>query len=191
MKTSIRSWEKLSGVIGILGMVLPVLDYWKCGWNFPPSISESYYLGAIVPFTLILGSIGVIFFCNEGFDVQDKWCNRVSGLTALGVISFPCDSSNHLFNLIPFPAIHYISAIILFLTFSYMCIFVFTQDRNGLGNTSNKRIRNILYVIFGIIILIGMVLAKLVNIYWGEVLMLEAFGFAYMVQGKLFTALRN
>lgn len=190
MEYCIRSWEKLSGVIGMLGMILPLLDCWKCGWKFPPSISESYYLGAIIPFTLVLGSIGIIFFCNDGFDNRDKWANRISGLAAIGVISFPCDSTNHLFN-IPFPIIHYMSAVLLFLTFSYMCIFVFTQVRSDKGYTSNKYNRNFIYIGCGSLILISLILAKLVNIYWSEVIMLEAFGVAYMVQGKLFTALRD
>src|ERR1035437_1552383 len=102
-----KSYYRLYRMIGYLGLLLIILDVWKCGWKIPPSISESYYLGAIVPFVVILGSMGIVFFCNLGFDWLDEVCNKISGLAAIGVISFPCDGKLGLF--------HYISAIALFI----------------------------------------------------------------------------
>lgn len=182
-----QSYQRLYGIIGVLGMILPFLDVWKCGWHIPPSISESYYLGAIVPFVLILGSLGIIFFCNNGFDERDTIANRISGICALGVISFPCDSPKLLFGHIPFPAIHYVSASLLFTVFTYMCWFVFTELRSPKGWTHNKDKRNLIYRFCGFAIIIGMVLtvAKVISIFWGEVIMLEAFGIAYLLQWKL------
>lgn len=171
-------------MIGILGILLPILDVWKCGWNVPPSISESYYLGAIVPFVVVMGALGIVFFCNEGFDIRDKWCNRISGIAALGVISFPCNSPKHLFGYIPFPDIHYASAVILFLTFAFMCLVAFPSMRSDCGWTKNKHIRNYLYRICGIAILIGMGVAFKYT-FWGEVIMISFFGPAYLIQGGI------
>ena len=177
------SYKSLYFMIGILGCLLPFLDVWKCNWHIPPSISESYYLGAIVPFVLILGSMGIIFFCNTGFNNLDKWCNRISGIAALGVISFPCDSKNKLFNLIQYPVIHYISAVILFSTFAFMCAFVFTNVRNENGYTRNKQWRNLIYRLCSISILTGMLISWKINIFWGEVMMIYSFVTAYLIQG--------
>ena len=183
----IMSYKMLYRMIGILGMALPFLDVWKCDCVVPPSISESYYLGAIVPFVLILGSLGLIFFCNEGFNNFDKWCNRISGVAAIGVISFPCESDDCV-ACIPYPCLHYASAIVLFITFFVMCFFVFTKIRspksciNG-KKTSRKKSRDLIYKVCGISILVGMAIV-FKNKFWGEVWMLESFGFAYFVQGK-------
>jgi hypothetical protein len=181
-----KSYQLLYGVIGVLGILLPILDVWKCGWVIPPSISESYYLGAIVPFVLILGSLGIIFFCNHGFDERDKWCNRISGLAALGVICFPCDSPKYIWHM-PFPAVHITSAIVFFTTCTYMCWFAFTNLRSAKGWTRTKDFRNIIYRFCGFAIIIGMVLTAtgVVSLYYGEVLMLESFGLAYLIQGKV------
>ena len=187
-----RSWEKLYLVLGVLGMILPILDVWKCSnskqqnWVIPPSISDSYYMGAIVPFVLILGSIGIVFFCNQGFNNngKDKWCNWISGLMALGVISFPCQSLKKLFGVVPFKAIHFGSATVMFLIFSFMCLRVFTKVRSDYGWTKQKHSRNFIYYTCGITILLGMAFC-IINIFWGEVIMLESFGIAYLVQGKI------
>ena len=177
------SFKTLYLMVGILGAILPFLDVWKCGWHFPPSISESYYLGAIVPFTCILFSMGVVFFCNTGFDDRDKWANRISGIAAIGVVSFPCDSPKRLFEFLPFPVMHYISAIVLFGTFAYMCLFVFTDVRSDVGYTRQKNMRNNIYRICGMIILFGMFYARFVNIFWGEVIDIYSFVAAYLIQG--------
>lgn len=191
-----KSYETLYAMIGFLGMILPVIDVWKCGWITPPSISESYYLGAIVPFTCILFSLGIIFFCNQGFDAIDTWANRISGAAAIGVVSFPCDGAN------PYPYIHYASAVVLFLTFAVMCI-IFTDKRSNsswgyktMTETElkpTKKRRNSIYIVCSTSITLGLcaVALKLVSIYWGEVWMLESFGFAYMVQGKVFKFLND
>lgn len=174
-------------MVGFLGMILPILDVWKCGWKIPPSISESYYLGSIVPFVLILGSLGIVFICNYGYDETDRVMNRISGFAALGVLCFPCNQ---------YPTLHYIYAIILFVSFALMCLFVFTGLRSpnsydlGYANIEvlrkNKKRRNIIYITCGILIMIGMCLIHFLKLFWCEVLMLESFGFAYLfVQGKL------
>ena len=178
------SFKTLYLMIGILGAILPFLDVWKCGWHVPPSISESYYLGAIVPFVVIMGSLGIVFFCNKGYDTVDGWCNRIAGIAALGVISFPCDSPKYLANIIPYPGVHYVSAVILFLTFAYMCIFVFTELRSDKGWTKQKHIRNIIYRICGVMILAGMGIAYK-NTFWGEAWMTEFFAIGYLLQGRV------
>ena len=176
------SFKNLYLAVGVLGSILPLLDVWKCGWHIPPSISESYYLGAIVPFTCVLFSLGVVFFFNKGFDIIDTLCNKLSGIAAIGVVSFPCDSPKFMF-----PVLHYVSAITLFLTFAFMSLFVFRRLRSPKGYTKNKNRRNIIYTLCGFSILLFMLLTglKVITIYWGEVLMLESFAVSYIVQGEI------
>lgn len=182
----IMSYKTLYRMVGILGMILPILDVWKSG-EVPPSISDSYYLGAVVPFVLILGSLGLILFCNTGFGPLDAWCNRISGVAAVAVLSFPCKCDDRFFG-VPYRIIHFTSATILFLTFAVMCLFVFTKIRSSRSATggqknANKRYRDLIYRVCGVLILVGMPIA-LKWTFWGEVWMLEAFGIAYLVQGK-------
>ena len=184
-----RSFERLYAMSGFLGMILPILDAWKYG-GIPPSISDSYYSPAIVVFTLILGALGITLYNNQGFDKLDKYCNRLAGIAAIGVISFPCNSPKLLLWFIPFPVIHYVSACILFLTFAIMC-FVFREVRSRKGETKQKNWRNTIYLLCAIFIIIGMAWAKFIQIYWGEVIALESFGIAYMVQGKVFSILND
>ena len=173
-----KSYYLLYRMIGYLGFALIVLDIWKCGWVIPTSISESYYLGAIVPFVVILGSMGIVFFCNKGFDWKDEVCNKIAGLAAIGVISFPCDSV--------YSKLHYISAIVLFCTFSFMCFFIFTGCRS-LGSERLKIIRNRIYVTCGFGILTGIGCFLLLHgknhIFWSEVIMIISFVIAYLIQG--------
>ena len=182
------SFKRLYLLVGILGALLPILDVWKCGWKIPPSISESYYLGAIVPFTCILFATGVIFFCNDGFDGRDKICNRISGVAAIGVVCFPCDSPKYLFWFIPFPAMHYISAAIFFGVLGYMSGFVFTRLRNRYkGWTNNKYYRNYIYILCSVCIYTCMILAatKVIPIVYAEWLMIWAYVIAYIIQGEI------
>ena len=172
-----KAYQFNYGLIGLLGLLLPFLDVWKCGGKIPSSISISYYQGAIAPFVLILGGLGLILFCNHGFDQVDKWCNRIAGLAALGVICFPCNGPGL------YPTIHYVSAVILFLTFAFMC-FVFTGIRSQRGTTRNKEIRNIIYKTCGVLILVGFPVAYRWT-FWGEVWMLYAYGIAYLIQAKI------
>ena len=181
-----KSYYALYRAIGYLGILLIPLDIWKCGWVIPPSTSQSYYLGAIVPFVVIIGSMGIIFFFNLGFDWRDEICNKISGLAAIGVISFPCESPKVLLGLIPYPTMHYASAILLFSTFAFMCFFVFTRYRST-GSDRLKAIRNRVYVTCGFGIVVGMVcfiiLKGKTHISWSEYLMIVSFVIAYLVQG--------
>lgn len=192
-----KSYFRQYAIDGLLGLLLPILVVWQCG-KVPSSISYSYYIGAAVPFVFVMGNLGVTFFCNHGFKGVtfllnrpftnvDKICNRITGLASLCVIFFPCNSPKYAFNCIPYPDIHYASAVLLFATFSFMCLFVFTQIRSSFGATKQKKMRNIIYRMFGVFILLAMIAIglKLVTVFWGEVAMLLGYGIPYLIQGKI------
>ena len=178
-KKSIDQSEQISfkdfyRMIGALGMLLPVFIFLRLGGHFPPSISQSYYTDAREFFTITMGSLGLFFIANKGYDTLDSICNKIAGIVAIIVPMFGCEGQ--------YSWLHFTAAVIFFWVLAFMCLFVFTQGESG---TPEKGLRNIVYISCGAVIILGMVLiAAVKNIAFGEIIMLEAFGFAYFVKGN-------
>jgi len=177
-----------SVLLGIFG-----IKYNEPGWWY--SISATYYASSKIAMIGVLFTTAVYFFIYNGYDVKDKICNRISSITALGVLLFPCSATTQTHvGLFCLPTsvsmvFHGISAGVLFASFAYNCIFLFTLGNSG---TSKKKIRNIIYRICGIVILLTMTLLGLHSILnWPEwcVILLEwviltSYAFAWFVKGE-------
>ena len=181
-------------IVGALLMAtLPILDTLKCHM-FPSSISYTYYLLGRDIFESMLMSVGIIFLVNSGYNNLDRLCNFIVFLSCTGVVSFPCNSPHVFLKSIPFANMHYLSAITLFSTFAFECLYVFRQLRGQEVWTRAKVIRNRIYLFSGIAIITGMVgivLCKLIipkfdqAIYVGEVWMIYASVVPFLTQGKI------
>ena len=86
--------RRLRCIIGWLGILLPwivVTLSLVFGYNFPDSISATYFVETcITPFMIILGAAGILLLTYNGYDVVDDILNTIAGVCALGVCLFPC-----------------------------------------------------------------------------------------------------
>ncbi len=152
---------RLRCMIGWLGIMLPWIVVMLIGY-FPPSISITWYANACTPFMIILGSAGILLMCYKGYDRVDDVLNTFAGVFGIGICIFPCWGPNHAASdlvgtfLLPTnvsDVAHYICAVMFFVILAYNSFFQFTKSSGDM--TRNKKIRNIIYRICGV----GMVLS--------------------------------
>lgn len=158
---------RLRTMIGWLGMFLAWIVVFLSlfyGFGFPPSISATYYYApCITPFMIILGAAGILLMCYRGYTKSDDIINTITGLAALSICLFPCGATTLAYVgtfMIPVAIsslIHNISAVIFFGLLAFNSIFLFTKS-NAVKMTKNKKIRNWIYRICGI----GMILSFLI-----------------------------
>jgi len=213
-RSLVISYLTLRKAIGILGMLLPVVlftGYFLLGQDcsFPPSISHFYYTDLGNLLIGVLCGVSLFLFCYKGYDQGDKIAARTAALFAFLVAMFPTNfgsyegmqcsrlvnGGNTVSNWI-----HYLSATILFSTFSFFCLVQFTKtDKRG-PLSAAKRMRNDIYVmcgwiIIGCIVCIGLVsfidpvyeqLKWIKPTFALEAIALFAFGFSWLIKGDTF-----
>src|SRR5574344_67558 len=181
------------------------LPYW---FN---SISATYFANDEILMIGLLFSTAVFFFSYAGYDWKDRVASIIQGITALGIIVFPCGekpiaavySNIGLFNLPTATSnlIHSISAIILFVTFGLNIMFLFTKTSGVM--TNKKKIRNTIYIVCACVIFLFSMFQVLASSVFSkffigipttminEFMMLEAFSFAWLVKGETFKNLND
>ena len=213
---SLVSYFRLRRIVGILGVALPiVLMVWGfalSGWslNLQNSISDYYSLRTRDALVGILFAIAWFLCTYKGYETMDDIAGYMACLFALGVAFFPNSGGNWE------RIVHFSSAAGLFLTLSFFSLFLFTKTEEspkGLRGTlsgfrfgvikssdpkkSQKRIRNKVYVVCGLVMLLCMVLAGLYYwlwkatsistikpVFWLESFMIWAFGISWFTKGE-------
>lgn len=200
--------------LGLLGLLLPWIVLILCavcgcaeplGHVCPDSISATYYFApTVTPFMIILGASGILLMCYRGYTWVDDLINILTGIFALCICLFPCSNPEmYLAGFIPnyvgtfqLPVvisgwIHNISAVLFFLLLAYNCLFLFTKSSGNM--TRNKKIRNIIYRICGIgmvVALLAIVVVAIFEIYsgtwWVEAIALMFFGIAFLTKADVF-----
>lgn len=158
---------RLRTMIGWLGMLLPWLVTLLIG-KIPSSISATYYTNACATFMIILGAASFLLISYKGYEKIDDIINTLAGICGLGICLFPCyaDLSRvGTFNLGPqlSNTIHTIFAIIFFVLLAYGSFFLFTKS--DVKVTGKKKIRNIIYRICGIGMIVSFGILLLPNFY--------------------------
>jgi hypothetical protein len=209
----------LRKIIGILGMVMPLLLfvflYLDNGLLFPlESISHYYFTRVSGIFVITLSLLAVFLIVYKGKDPIDFYVSLAAGTFAFLAVLFPtnnitnecCDpSKNYAVTRLPISDFrmyfHYTAAALFFICLSYICIFLFTKSNKKPNERgSQKIIRNRIYRISGIVILISILipfagfLEVIPKIYfktypitfWAETAAVECFGFAWLVKGEAF-----
>ena len=192
------SYLTLRRVLGLLGVVLPVLlALWGLALceciELQDSISDYYSLRTRDPFVGILFAIAWFLFAYRGYDFWDNIAGYLACLFALGVALFPNSSVDEWQRIV-----HFTSAVMLFLVLSYFSLFLFTKsDKPPEDRSHQKIIRNRIYVACGLvmlacIVLIGLYYAFLEDtavsdikpVFWLESLVLWTFGVSWFVKGQ-------
>ncbi len=214
MKTSsnalIMSYLSLRIVVGILGIILPIVLFigtrliFNCS-HVQESISAYYHTGMRDAFVGIISAIAVFLFTYKGYDRTDDIAGNCASVFAVGVGFFPSSYfglkttciQHHIDNGI-FDVLHLISAALLFLILAYFSFFLFTKTKGD--PTEQKLKRNLIYRVCGILILVCILaialyvlylrgrfpyLMNLRPIFWLESIALWAFGFSWLTKGEM------
>lgn len=180
--------------------------------NFPSwymSISETYWCNSGMLNIGLLFATSIFFFSYCGYDKKDRIVSLIEAISSMLIIVFPCDPHQAhitrvgLLNVNPaFSQImHSVFAAVLFIAYAYNITFLFTLSKGE--KTEKKVLRNIVYYTTGAIIWIGIVLQALfvLNLLKipatvpftmiNEIIMLIAFGGAYLVKSEAIAALND
>ncbi|MDI6800364.1 MAG: hypothetical protein QMD53_06890, partial [Actinomycetota bacterium] len=88
------SYKNLRRLIGILGMLLPLVCYLGgrlfSGLTLQRSISFYYYTNAGDLFVGLLVAVAMFMVTYQGYEVIDDVVSSVIGFMALGIAIFPC-----------------------------------------------------------------------------------------------------
>ncbi|MBR4679457.1 MAG: hypothetical protein IKO99_15860 [Bacteroidales bacterium] len=164
------------------------------------SISMTYYANSQICMIGVLFSMSVLFLSYVGYNASDRILTIISGLSALGIVVFPCGHDDilitGLFGLDCATSfkIHCICASVMFVSFAIMVGYNFRQGKDGEEGTPEKKVRNKIYSICAAVIIVFM-LNQVITAYFGcpgywtlinEAIMLWAFSFAWLVKAEFF-----
>lgn len=194
-------------LLGVLGIALPLMVYltaiWRPlsemerPWSLLASISGYYHTGAEAVFIGIVVALGIFLITYDGYNNPTGWkdrlASRIAGTGALLLAFYPTAVEGE------YPALgwwmtymgiaHFTGATVLFVSFAYMSYFLFPVTDKAL--TPEKRRRNVLHKVCGIVIVCCLIWAGIASfvlnapIFWPESIMLLAFGVSWLVKGKV------
>ncbi len=196
------SYLTLRKAVGIIGFALPfVLAFGKMlsqGGGVQSSISGYYYTDMRNIFVGSLCAIGVFLLSCKGYDRRDKIAGYLACVFAIGVALFPTTpytGATPLDKLIG--KLHWSFAALLFLTFAYFSLRLFTQTAPDKMPTRRKFQRNTVYRVCGYIILacifflaivalpsVKALVEQLSPVFWLESLAIIAFGVSWLTKGE-------
>ncbi|MGB5473941.1 MAG: hypothetical protein WBQ78_10740 [Gammaproteobacteria bacterium] len=198
-------------LIGYIGLLLPLILIFMAvvrdgvaQWRSLESISAYYYTGAVAAFVGMLVALALFLFTYRGYSNRYYWADRaassIAAVAALGVAIFPTaapDGVPVLFWWSPLTGIlHYVFAIILFVMFAVFALWLFRIRPAGEEVTPDKRWRNRVYLLCGILIVASIVWAGVAgkngrSIFWPESAALIAFAVSWLVKGYAHTTIAN
>ena len=200
--------KRVRNICGLLGMLLPFLAIFSVLMieNHPEgglnSISATYYLSPAL--AGVLTSASIVLMCYDGYSKLDSVITTVAGVFGIGIVLFPCTvgfvDGNVGFFQLPMSVsntIHCTCASVFFCLLAFNSFFLFTRTDDFDGMTDRKRLRNIVYRICAVGMLIFMIFQVLsvtvldvpgyctmIN----ETAMLFFFGLSWLTKGGVFLA---
>lgn len=228
----IISGRVLLGLIGLLAFLVPVLLFFvsiiidDCN-EIQSTISAYYHTGARDAMVGIICALSFAFFAYKGYRddksvLNDSLFGTMAAIFALGVAFFPTSIDANesstcvaVFDNRIYGIVHYVSAILLFFTLAYFCIFQFTKINSNTycfskwdSLTKKKKSVNRFYIACGVIILFCIAMAGLYflideessfkksitqykPIFWLETIMLWSFAAGWLRKSKFFGVYNN
>jgi hypothetical protein len=165
-------------------------------WRSLDSISAYYYTGAVAAFVGMLVTIALFLFTYRGYKNKYHWADRAAAITAgvaaLGVAFFPTKAPAGVPALLWWSErigkLHYLSAVVLFTMFAVFALWLFRINPSGKQAPDDKRWRNIVYLVCGIVIVASIIWAGIARlkgrpIFLPESVALVAFAVSWLVKG--------
>jgi succinate dehydrogenase hydrophobic anchor subunit len=221
----LRNGDALRRLVGMLGMLLPLLlpaALWLDSGRTAPleSISHYYFTRVSSILVIILSLMAIFLLVYKGFKPVDFYLSSLAGISALCIILFPttnlpgCCYNCVLTNGVAVTwlkqsdlrtTFHYISAGIFLLLLAIMLFFLFTRLDRPVNERKHKKLRNHIYRICAVVMLLSILVIFLQFIgfglvsdavynashltFWMEAVAVESFGIGWMVKGN--TVLRG
>lgn len=194
--------------IGMLGMSLPgvmLLGSVMIGdcHTIQGSVSEYYFTAMTTVLQAMLCSTALLHLSYRGYDRHDSIVNTLAGISCFGIALFPTSGADvtcplwHLEEHALRSSLHFLCAATFFFCVAYICLFLFPKTGGDL--TKEKKVRNTVYRVSGVVILLAMLLMFLVGrvdwmkeawalyqpIFWLEWVALVAYGISWLTKGKV------
>lgn len=216
---ALKNQNTLRRFVGILGILLPFLVclFLQLTNNFDlllPSLSHYYFTRAGSIFEIVVSLLAIFLLIYKGEEFIDFILSVIAGVSALLMLIFPTGNLkgyNHstqyddvavtCFLQSDFrPKFHYGCAALFLLCLAAMALFLFTKSSHAPKfRTKNKKRRNRIYRVCGILMLLALITAFLGFLgvihddfyeahyltFWMEFVAIESFGIAWMVKGEL------
>jgi hypothetical protein len=183
-------------VLPILLILIAVARDGMERWRGLESISAYYYTGAVAAFVGMLVALALFLFTYRGYKNKynwaDRWAGRAAAGAALVIAFFPTRAPVGVPPLSWWTprtdVIHHVAAAVLFTIFAVFALWLFRFTADGEQPTADKRWRNRVYLICGIVIVgcIGWAgLNRLTGraIFLPESIALVAFSVSWLVKG--------
>ena len=209
-RSLVISYMALRKWVGSLGILLPFVViagsriFDQCT-QYQPSISHYYYTIMGNYFAGTLCAVALFLFSYKGYDRVDNITGNLAAVFAILVAFFPTDAdsgslcqfiSTSRVNSVSY--IHYTAAALLFSSFAFFSLFLFTKSADKKYKTPRKKIRNHIYILCGIIILACIILLGVCHLLENSLVALEkykpvlvlesialvAFGISWIIKGE-------
>jgi len=195
MRGTTEAYIAYRRLIGAIGILLPFILLMGAGLR--QSLSAYYYTNMEDIFSGALIIIGVFLIIYSIYSIWDNVVTTIAGASAILAALFPAENDN--LKWVSFLKIspelsgilHMIFSALLFILIAVMSLFLFTKTSGFM--TTKKKIRNLIYRISGIIILLLLVALGIMNgfkldwgdfTYYSETVMLLAFGISWFIKGE-------
>lgn len=211
MKNQLFQRRILAILSGLMAPSCIFFGIFARGQNLPnwyASISSTYYANHKIFFIGILFATAVFYFSYKGYDWKDRVLTIVQGIGVVGIILFPCytEGAPAYVGLFSLPIkishiIHCCFTALYFFGFGFHITFLFPLSNGNM--TSQKKKRNRIYRVCGIIIFTFMIIQAFTSTifrpffgnfpttWFNEFIMLSAFCLAWLVKGEAFTFLND
>jgi uncharacterized membrane protein len=139
--------------------------------------------------------IGAFLLAYHGYDLWDSLFTNAAGIGAIGVALFPTPPSHPSFRATIVGYFHFAFGTVMFIALIVMALWLFRKTGPG-GRTRRKQIRDRVYLICGIVMLVSLALAGIVSlpfasglnslnpVFWLETAAIVAFGVSWLVKGQ-------
>jgi hypothetical protein len=192
------SYLTLRKLVGLLGIsLIPILVFGSFILDdtkqIQVSVSAYYHTSMRNALVGIVCGISLFLLSYHGYTWKDSLASKLAGLFALGIAFFPTSATDDKGDIIS--KLHYITSGIFFVILSYMSIFLFTKSSGNM--TPEKKIRNRIYRVSGIIMIISVIGIPIDSIpaihdriaFLKPTLILEtsaltSFGFSWLTKGE-------
>lgn len=200
MKNTEFMYKRIRNVCGLLGMLLPWIALFSASlvankpseWFY--SISATYYLTPAL--AMVLTAASIVLMCYDGYEFIDNLVTTSSGVFGLLVVLFPCNTA-FIEGRVGFfqvdvalsNIIHCISAGVFFALLAVNSLFLFTKTEDTQVMTDKKKVRNVIYRVCGIGMLVFGIVQSFIAFLppWmtmvNEIFMLQFFGVSWLVKG--------
>jgi hypothetical protein len=196
----IISYLTLRQAVGYVGLLLP---YALAAGNrlifsggLQESVSNYYYTGMRGVLVGGLCVIGAFLLAYHGYDRWDSLFSNAAGIGAVGVALFPTPPAHASTRATIAGYFHFGFGSLMFIALIVITLWLFRKTGPASERTRVKQLRNRVYLVCGIVMLVSLALAGIVSlpfatglssvnpVFWLETAAITAFGISWLVKGQ-------